>query len=310
MSLQKNHEEVGILSDDNLSTIEDYDNYDYLCSIPENIYEEGDELPSNEAISESETEFGIPDKNQTDDTNNDMVCHGILKNKHDVCDDISSSTASTTESTEFSRSLSGSSSCLSQNEEKLKNHVHVKFSLDDEDIPNPKEIVENIRSNILKDIDEDVRNSIMEDLNQLPDDPEISTFEAVIFEYEKETQRLVNLNASLMERVAGLMVEKNVTASEEAHLTLAAELCKRGDRGTMFQEDEDIYIDMIMKEEKLQKTIKKLKKKLRVENRLVCQLGLNLKQAADKIEEVSKERDEWKDKYKCLEDWIILEIKK
>lgn len=107
------------------------------------------------------------------------------------------------------------------------------------------------------------------------EDPEISTFETVIKEYERDMQKLEEVNASLTEKVAQLMVNKAQ------------------------REEEDIYVDMVLNEEKLQKTIRKLTRKLKIERQLVSQLAenLNLKSAADKIKDTENERDAWKEKY-------------
>ena len=105
------------------------------------------------------------------------------------------------------------------------------------------------------------------------EDPEISTFETVIKEYERDMQKLEEVNASLTEKVAQLMVNKAQ------------------------QEEEDIYVDMVLNEEKLQKTIRKLTRKLKIERQLVSQLAENLKSAADKIKDTENERDAWKEKY-------------
>ena len=221
-----------------------------------------------------------------------MKCHGILKknNKHEV-DDNSSSTDSTSWSSSEELSRSGS------NNDGSSSPMHVKFALEveeEEDAGNDSSFVDVLdirRRSVMDDDDmEDklrrrIRSRII-DVNELPDeDAKLKTFEAVIMQYEKEIQRVVKLNSSLTERVDDLIAERtNVTT----------EPCQRG------RDDEDVYIEMIMNEEKQQKTINKLKKKLKNENKLVCQLGKNLKQATDKIIEVGKERDEWKKKYEAL----------
>ena len=221
-----------------------------------------------------------------------MKCHGILKknNKHEV-DDNSSSTDSTSRSSseEFSRSGSYNDGGSSP--------MHVKFALEeeeeDDDAGNDSSFVDVLdirRKSVLdeNDIEDKLRRRIRSriiDVNELPEDAKLKTFEAVIMQYEKEIQRVVKLNSSLTERVDDLIAERtNVTT----------EPCQRG------RDDEDVYIEMIMNEEKQQKTINKLKKKLKNENKLVCQLGKNLKQATDKIIEVGKELDEWKKKYEAL----------
>ena len=220
-----------------------------------------------------------------------MKCHGILKknNKHEV-DDNSSSTDSTSwsSSEEFRRSGS--------NNDGGSSPMHVKFALEVEEedsVGNDSSFVDVLdirRKSVLDDNDmEDklrrrIRSRII-DVNELPEDAKLKTFEAVIMQYEKEIQRVVKLNSSLTERVDDLIAERTNATTEP---------CQRG------RDDEDVYIEMIMNEEKQQKTINKLKKKLKNENKLVCQLGKNLKQATDKIIEVGKERDEWKKKYEAL----------
>ena len=221
-----------------------------------------------------------------------MKCHDILKknNKHEV-DDNSSSTDSTScsSSQEFSRSGS--------NNDGGSSPMHVKFALEVEEedsVGNDSSFVDVLdirRKSVLdeNDIEDKLRRRIRSriiDVNELPEDAKLKTFEAVIMQYEKEIQRVVKLNSSLTERVDDLIAERTTNATTEP--------CQRG------RDDEDVYIEMIMNEEKQQKTINKLKKKLKNENKLVCQLGKNLKQATDKIIEVGKERDEWKKKYEAL----------
>jgi len=122
---------------------------------------------------------------------------------------------------------------------------------------------------LCKDNSDDLR-----DISTLhEEDLEISTFETVIKEYERDMQKLEEVNVSLTEKVAQLMVNK---AQEE---------------------EEDIYVDMVLNEEKLQKTIRKLTRKLKIERQLVSQLAENLKAAADKIKDTENERDAWKEKY-------------
>ena len=221
-----------------------------------------------------------------------MKCHGILKknNKHEV-DDNSSSTDSTSRSSSEEFSRSGS------NNDGGSSPMHVKFALEeeeDDDAGNDSSFVDVLdirRKSVLdeNDIEDKLRRRIRSriiDVNELPEDAKLKTFEAVIMQYEKEIQRVVKLNSSLTERVDNLIAERTTNATTE--------LCQRG------RDDEDVYIEMIMNEEKQQKTINKLKKKLKNENKLVCQLGKNLKQATDKIIEVGKERDEWKKKYDAL----------
>ena len=76
----------------------------------------------------------------------------------------------------------------------------------------------------------------------------------------------------------------------------------------------EVYIDLLLKEEemllkgeKLHQSNRKLRRRLRSEIKLSTQLSLNLKTAAENITKVSKERDEWKAKYKALEKLYVEE---
>ena len=217
-----------------------------------------------------------------------MECHDTLKknNKNEI-DDNSSSTDSTSWSSSQELSRSGSNNDGSSS-------MQVKVALEEEENVHDSSFVDVLdirRKGLLddNDIEDKLRRRIQSrimDVNGLPEDAKLKTLEAVIMQYEKEIQRVVKLNSSLTERVDELVAEKtNATTA----------ICQRGQ-----QDEEDVYIEMIMNEEKQQKTINKLKKKLKNENRLVCQLGKNLKQATDKIIEVGKERDGWKKKYEAL----------
>jgi len=69
----------------------------------------------------------------------------------------------------------------------------------------------------------------------------------------------------------------------------------------------DIFNDMILTEEhymhqisKLQKSTHKLQKKLESKKKLVSQLSLNLKTAAEKITQVDKEKEDWQGKFEKL----------
>jgi len=78
--------------------------------------------------------------------------------------------------------------------------------------------------------------------------------------------------------------------------------------------DDEVYIDMLLKEEemllkgeKLHKSNRKLRRRLKSEIKLSIQLSLNLITAAENITKVSKEKDEWKAKYKALEKLYVEE---
>ena len=219
-----------------------------------------------------------------------MGSHSILKKKNErEIDDNSSSTDSTSWSSSQELSRSG------RNNDGGSSSMHVKFALEEEeDADNDSSFVDVLDIRRISSLDDNdiegklrrrIQSRIM-DVNKLPEDAKLKTYEAVIMQYEKEIQRVVKLNSSLTERVDDLIAER-------ANATTA--ICQRGQ-----QDEEDAYIEMIMNEEKQQKTINKLKKKLKNENKLVCQLGKNLKQATDKIIEVGKERDGWKKKYEAL----------
>jgi len=193
---------------------------------------------------------------------NNVPCSILKKRNND--DDRSSTTYS------MSRSSSESSSRSERSEERIPQHHYnmhrVSFALK-EDV---KRGIDALNVVLCKDDIEDCTA----DINTLQEeDPEISTFETVIKDYERDMQKLEEVNASLTEKVAQLMVDKAQ------------------------REEEDIYVDMVLNEEKLQKTIRKLTRKLKIERQLVSQLAENLKAAADKIKDTENERDTWKEKY-------------
>ena len=193
---------------------------------------------------------------------NNIPCSILKKRNND--DDRSSNTCS------MSRSSSDSSSRSerSQDDRIPQHHYNmhrVSFALK-EDVTRGIVALNDV---LCKDDIEDCSeiNTLQEE------DPEISTFETVIKEYERDMQKLEEVNASLTEKVSQLMVDKAQ------------------------QEEEDIYVDMVLNEEKLQKTIRKLTRKLKIERQLTSQLAENLKSAADKIKDTENERDAWKEKY-------------
>ena len=194
---------------------------------------------------------------------NNVPC-SILKKKNND-DDRSITTCS------MSRSSSeGSGRSERSEDERIPQHHYnmhrVSFALK-EDVTRGLDTLNDV---LCKDDIEDctaVFNALQEE------DPEISTFETVIKEYERDMQKLVEVNASLTEKVAQLMADK------------------------IQKEEEDIYVDMVLNEEKLQKTIRKLTRKLKMERQLTSQLAENLKSAADKIKDTENERDAWKEKY-------------
>ena len=194
---------------------------------------------------------------------NNVPC-SILKKRNDD-DDRSSTTGS------MSRSSSESSSRSERSEDERipqhhSNNMHRVSFASKEDV---KRGLDTLNDLLCKD---DIKD--FTDINTLQEeDPEISTFETVIKEYERDMQKLEEVNASLTEKVSQLMVDKAQ------------------------QEEEDIYVDMVLNEEKLQKTIRKLTRKLKIERQLTSQLAENLKSAADKIKDTENERDAWKEKY-------------
>ena len=141
--------------------------------------------------------------------------------------------------------------------------------------------------------------------------------DALIDEYELEIERLKNLNATLSANVATLTTAAlNGGGSSEHVQIVPVEVCQNCAAGHEIDESfssqpgisNEIYNDMILTEEhymneitKLQKKNNKLDQKLEHKKKLVSQLSLNLKTAAEKISEFGKERDEWKAKYEQLE---------
>jgi len=203
-----------------------------------------------------------PMKKQHYQVVNNVPCSILKKENKD--DDRSSTTCS------MSRSSSDSSrkSVRSEDERIPQHHYNmhrVSFALK-EDVTRGIDALNEV---LCKDNSDDLR-----DISTLQEeDLEISTFETVIKDYERDMQKLEEVNVSLTEKVAQLMVDKAQ------------------------QEEEDIYVDMVLNEEKLQKTIRKLTRKLKIERQLVSQLAENLKSAADKIKDTENERDAWKEKY-------------
>jgi len=194
-----------------------------------------------------------------------IPCSILKKRNND--DDRSSTTCS------MSRSSSESSSRSERSQdERIPQHEHhydmhrVSFALK-EDVKRGLDALNDV-------LCRDDIGDCTADTNALQEeDPEISTFETVIKDYERDMQKLEEVNVSLTEKVAQLMVDKAQ------------------------REEEDIYVDMVLNEEKLQKTIRKLTRKLKIERQLVSQLAENLKAAADKIKDTENERDAWKEKY-------------
>ena len=217
-------------------------------------------MPSNSA--DYESILSSTHEETTHQVVNNVPCSILKKENKD--DDRSSTTCS------MSRSSSDSSrkSVRSEDERIPQHHYNmhrVSFALK-EDVTRGIDALNDV---LCKDNSDDLR-----DISTLQEeDPEISTFETVIKEYERDMQKLEEVNASLTEKVAQLMVNKAQ------------------------QEEEDIYVDMVLNEEKLQKTIRKLTRKLKIERQLVSQLAENLKSAADKIKDTENERDAWKEKY-------------
>ena len=165
--------------------------------------------------------------------------------------------------------------------------------------------------------------------------------EAIVDEYENEIERLENLNATLTANVATLTaaaldgengsveqvqivdvamcqhcaarsngnddVDHNIRRSPDIIQRQLSNITPNEDDTNNYDDDDD-EDDMILTEEhyiskisKLQKANNKLDKRLEHKKKLVSQLSLNLKTAAEKISEVGKERDEWKAKYQQLE---------
>ena len=215
-------------------------------------------MPTNSA--DHESILSSPSK----ETPHQVVIPCSILKKRDNDDDRSSTTCS------MSRSCSESSSRSerSQDERIPQHHYNmhrVSFAMK-EDVTRGIDALNDV---LCKDNSDDLR-----DTNALQEeDLEISTFETVIKDYERDMQKLEEVNVSLTEKVAQLMVNKAQ------------------------QEEEDIYVDMVLNEEKLQKTIRKLTRKLKIERQLVSQLAENLKSAADKIKDTENERDAWKEKY-------------
>ena len=219
-------------------------------------------MPSNSA--DYKSILSSTDKETIHQVVNNIPCSILKKRNND--DDRSSTTCS------MSRSSSESSSRSERSQdERIPQHEHhynmhrVSFALK-EDVTRGIDALNDV---LCKDHIEDCT-----DINTLQEeDPEISTFETVIKDYERDMQKLEEVNASLTEKVAQLMVDKAQ------------------------REEEDIYVDMVLNEEKLQKTMRKLTRKLKIERQLVSQLAENLKAAADKIKDTENERDAWKEKY-------------
>ena len=165
--------------------------------------------------------------------------------------------------------------------------------------------------------------------------------EAKVDEYEIEIERLENLNATLTANVATLTaaaldgengsaeqvqivdvamcqhcaarsngnddVDHNIRRSPDIIQRQLSNITPNEDDTNNYDDDDD-EDDMILTEEhyiskisKLQKANNKLDKRLEHKKKLVSQLSLNLKTAAEKISEFGKERDEWKAKYQQLE---------
>ena len=220
-------------------------------------------MPSNSADYEGIlSSFDEETPHQIVNNINIIPCSILKKRNND--DDRSNTTGS------ISRSSSESSSRSQQSEdERIPQHHYnmhrVSFALK-EDVTRELDALNEV---LCKHHIEDFT-----DINALrEEDPEISTFETVIKEYERDMQKLEEVNASLTEKVAQLMADK------------------------IQKEEEDIYVDMVLNEEKLQKTIRKLTRKLKMERQLTSQLAENLKSAADKIKDTENERDAWKEKY-------------
>jgi hypothetical protein len=134
-------------------------------------------------------------------------------------------------------------------------------------------------------------------------------------EYEHTIQRLERINATLRENVAALYAE--TTASQQQVIVKVKE-CEKccGKRAPMelspdddysVSSNLDMFSDMMLTEEhymhkieKLQKSMVKLTKKTERQKKLVSQLSVNLTTAAQKIGEVSKEKDEWKEMFEQM----------
>jgi len=134
-------------------------------------------------------------------------------------------------------------------------------------------------------------------------------FEVAIEVYEDEIRQLEKMVRSLKADVTKLTAAASMsTISEGAKKVVALEQCRGcGEERAISSQEDNMYIEMVMKEETLRKKNKKLHKALKSEVQLTRQLSMNLKTAADKITDIGHENDMWKAKYDELAEKVQAE---
>lgn len=116
-------------------------------------------------------------------------------------------------------------------------------------------------------------------------------YEDIIAAYETKILRLERLNATLNDNVAELLLESQEMIADENVRSSSARNVPQIEEDDDMMLTEEHYIQQI---EKLTKSIQKMQRKLDSKQRLVGQLSINLKTAAEKVHSLGLQNEQYK----------------